>query len=335
MHRRAITKFALALIAVSALSFGTLVGCKGSGNTDGGAADDNAGVGTAFVSDGGAGATIRIDVLGSLTTGGMVDFIVTLLDPNGNPLPFIRIFCESESGIAILEPSSGGVAFESTASNGIMSGVLGGVTPGSYILECRAEQGFNLITRTNINVEGDVPTGFTGFPGAAGGNLGGGLLVEQPEEGLLTISSISITDVGDTDGLRFDLTRDPDCDDDGNGPMGTIDPEPFVFNNFVVSVSNGLKHPISIGAVTFTVEGVTSTQEFGLDVSAGATGTVTGLYTDEGGGAKEYAGTGVDATQGTRNVVFTVEVFNLLTGERTLLTDSQVISADFINNCGA
>lgn len=343
MHTRRITKFALAILAFGALSFATFIGCNGSGGTSG--ENNNSGSGENFVSDGGAGATIRIDVLGDLATGGMVDFIVTLLDPDGTPLPFIRITCDSEHGIAILEPLS---AVESTASNGIMSGVLGGLTPGSYIFECRAESGFNLTARTNVNVVGDVPAGFAGFPGAAGGTLGGGLLIESPEVGLLTITDIKVTDVNGP-GLRFDLSRNLDCDADGNlppvpadpsttpptpaTPAGTFDPEPFVSNNYVISFSNGLADPISIGAVTFSVSGITSTQEFGLDIAAGSVGTITGLFTTTSGGSKVYATTLLPVPVGATNVVFTVEIFNLLTGERMVLTDIQVFSGEFLDRC--
>lgn len=330
MHTRRITKFALALLSVGALSFGAFLGCNG-GSTSGGPGSDDAGIGTSFVSDGGAGATIRIDVFGELQVAETTEFLVTVLDPNGAPLPFVRIFCETESGIAILEPSRGGVAFESTNASGIMSGVLGGVTPGSYLLECRAEQGFNLTARVTLRVNGDVPPGFDGFPGAAGGNLGGGLLVEDPDidAGAVAVTAISFTDVNG-DGLRIDVVPDGDCDGDST----TFDPEPFVFNNYVVTISNGTENALSIRSVTFSVDGATSTQDFGTDIPAGSAGTVTGLFTDTpNGSSKQYAGTGVTVTEGTKTVSFTIRLTDIVTGESFTLRDTQSFSADNIDNC--
>jgi hypothetical protein len=162
------------LLVVAAL---LIVGCRG--NTDGGDAAVTADTPSGqYSSDGAAGASLTIRVSGSVTVGGRTGFSVTALDPTGAPLAYIRIFCESEQGIAILEPSSGGVAFEHTGPTGFMSGVLGGLLPGSYILECRGPQGFNLVDRVSINVTGSAPSGFTGFPGAAGGNLGGGVITD-------------------------------------------------------------------------------------------------------------------------------------------------------------
>jgi hypothetical protein len=332
MHTRRITKTALALLAVGAISFAPFLGCRG-GSTSGGPGEDDAGVGTSFVSDGGAGATIRIDVDDDLEVAGTTEFRVTLTDPQGAPLEFIRIFCESESGIAILEPSAGGVAFESTSARGIMSGVLGGVTPGSYLLECRAEQGFNLTARTSIRVTGDVPPGFEGFPGAAGGNLGGGLLVEDPnvdvEAGAVTITAISFSDVGG-DGLRIDVVQDGDCDNDAS----TVDPEPFLLNDYKITVANGLEDALEVRSVTFSVNGATSRQEFAANIAAGGATTINGLFIDTpNGGVKQFAASSVNVVEGTFDVDFTVSLQNIVTGETFTLRDSQTFSADNIDNC--
>ncbi len=309
------------------------VGCGGNGNTDGGQGANDAGIGEQFVSDGGAGATLRIDVLGSLVTTGTVDFIVTLLDPTGAPIPFIRIFCESEAGIAILEPSRNGVAFESTAANGIMSGVLGGVTPGSYLLECRAEEGFNLIDRESIVITGDVPPGFDGFPGAAGGNLGGQLIIDRPEEDELGISAINFLD-GPENTLILDSRQNGDCDNDPT----TDDPEPFFFKNFTVTIANPFaEEAISVGTIRVSVReqgGATVTlpaQSFGIDIPVGGSSTIQGLFIDEFG--SQYSGSGVAPTEGTHTATFTVTVTGVESGERFTLTDSQTFTYEDVNNC--
>ena len=317
------------------LAMTVFAGCGGSGNTDGGSGTDDAGIGSQFVSDGGAGATLRIDILGSLVTGGRVDFIVTLLDPNGAPIPFIRIFCESERGIAILEPSAGGTAFASTASNGIMSGVLGGVTPGSFLLECRAEEGFNLIDRESIVITGEVPSGFDGFPGAAGGNLGGQLIVDRPETDELGISDIVFVDLGDPT-LILDSIANPDCD----GDTDTVDPEPFFFKDYRVTISNPLDEAISIGTISIRVSeqgGVTATlspQSFGIDIPAGGTATIQGLFlTSPSGGGQRYSGTGIFPSEGTHTATFTVTITGVESGDGATLTDSQTFAYDNVDNC--
>lgn len=168
---------------VGILAIGLVAGgCGGRGDTDGGPANGDTGPGYQYVDDGGSGSTLVIEHDGEIRTGEQEDFRVIATDPNGQPLSFIRIFCETEQGISIIEPSRGGVAYEHTNINGIMSGVIGGLHPGSYLMECRAPQGFNLIARKSLRIVGDIPDDFSGFDGAAGGNLGGGLLVEGPDD---------------------------------------------------------------------------------------------------------------------------------------------------------
>ena len=192
--RRALLLLGTVLGCISLLS--AVSGC-GGGDTDGGpAVDANDRAGAQFVSDT-VGGSLRIRVVGPLTVTGEVGFTVTALDPSGAPLQFIRIFCESERGIAIIEPSAGGVAFEHTDETGVMSGRLGGLVPGSFLLECRGPVGFGLVDRLNITIRGSVPDGFIGFPGAAGGNLGGDSLIDiTPDADEMRISEIQFRDAG-------------------------------------------------------------------------------------------------------------------------------------------
>ena len=187
----------LSAVAVSL----ALWGCSGSGNTDGGHAAANAKFGDQYVSDGAAGATLSFEFTQSanipgaggpsLLVGGTSGFFVTVKDSRGRPLPYIRISCDTEQGLAIVEPSTGR---EHTNSEGRMSGRVGGVYPGSFLMECRGPQGFNLLGRAELVVGGDVPPGFVGWPGAAGGNLGGGVSYDQtptPREGF-GVASVTI-----------------------------------------------------------------------------------------------------------------------------------------------
>lgn len=165
----------LAIVSLGAI----LAAVSGCGDSDGGSDEESAANNDNYVADGGAGSSIAISVKGRLTVGGTAGFSVILVDPYGLPLERIPVVCDTEEGIAILEPIQGGIAVEHTDQNGQMSGLLGGERPGSYMLECRAADSFGLVARTTLKITGDVPNGFTGFTGAVGGNLGGGRVVDD------------------------------------------------------------------------------------------------------------------------------------------------------------
>lgn len=126
-----------------------VVACGGRGNTDGGSAVDNdAGLGSQFVADGGAGATLKISLTSPrIPVGDERGFFVTATDPNGAPLEFIRIFCSAEPGIGIVFPESG---FEFTGADGRMSGVVEMLDPGSFVLQCEGPLGFGLVDRVTL-----------------------------------------------------------------------------------------------------------------------------------------------------------------------------------------
>ena len=276
---------ALIVIIASAALIVTVFGACKKGSTDGGTAaqdDGSGGLGSQFVSDGGAGGTLTLTITGGLTVAGTTGFRVTATDPAGRPLAFIRIFCESELGIAILEPNSGGVAFESTGPDGLMSGVIGGLLPGSFIMECRGPQGFNLVARAQVVIRGSIPSGFDGFPGAAGGNLGGGSFVDPDPDitdgtGVI-IASVTYTDVaGTTTGGPLDTAQIPDCD----GVATTIDPEPLSNTNYGITVTNNSGLLIFIDSVRIdyvgSVMGSTGTQPQIIDIPAGSSATISGV----------------------------------------------------------
>jgi hypothetical protein len=265
---------------------------------------------------------------------------VVATDPQGNPLQYTRIFCESEHGIAILEPSNGGVAFEHTNAEGMMSGVLGGLTPGSYILECRAPVGLNLVARTQLVVTGEVPPGFDGWPGAAGGNLGGGLIVDPPEEDL-AIQQILVTDAGNPQGSPngpIDITFNPDCNGDGI----LTDPEPYIFNDYIVKLINGREDRVFVDTVSFTVEdptipgGVTVTTQFNnLLIAGGASADLVGTFTSTLGGSgvtKVWPGTSTTVNAGVYNVNFTIRG-ETDSGDSFTIRGSINVNVASVNNC--
>ena len=270
------------LIAVAAVvTAGAFAGCNNSqGDTDGGTATDNLGTGNIPVSDGGFGAKLVLDIHDDdINVGDTVGFFVTVTDPRGQPLPFRRVFCESEHGIAILEPSKGGVAFEHTGADGRMSGRVGGLNIGSYLMECRVEEGFNLVDRKTMRIRGPIPDGFTGFPGAAGGNLGGGRI--EPDD--LTTKGVAVSPLS-VSGVEFA----------GNcgGAAG-----------YTVTVSNPTGLAGTITEVAYSVNGNESVAAVGVPLTAGAT---------------SFSGSFDSAAEGTAKVTVTATV-KLESGETVLV----------------
>lgn len=330
--REKLARVMLVLVAVG------LVSCS-QGSTDGDEGNDVAGLGAQFVADGGAGASLTISAPTTLATGSTSGFSVTALDPLGAPLAWLRLFCESERGIAILEPSAGGTSFESTGTNGMMSGVIGCTTPGSFMMECRGPDGYGLKTRAQVKCVGDVPQGFEGWPGAAGGNMGGGLIVDlTPDD--VTDGGISISSVLIADGLGEASETDPidtvfttDCNADGTHD----DPETFTDTLVTLKVSNDTAERLIFGEATFVVydgrPGLTITEAVTTEVAPGTVGSVTTFLASFDGGSKSYAGTGMALIDGTYvvDVVLTGETES---GEAFTLTDSFTITLFGVNNCG-
>ena len=162
------------LIPVALLGATALIGVYacGSGDTDGGAAEGYIDIVDGPVSDGGFGSTLEITLNGGGNEIGVGDtegFLVDALDPQGLPLAYQRVYCVTERGLVLVEPTT---RYESTNAGGRMSGVLGCEVEGSFLLECRLEEGFNLRTRKHIRCSG---SGTAVYPGAVGGSLGGGV----------------------------------------------------------------------------------------------------------------------------------------------------------------
>ena len=312
------------------------VGCN-SGDTDGGGGNDDAGLGNQYVSDGGAGSTIEIEAPTEIAVGEEAEFKVFLRDPSGAPIANTRVFCESEKGIAIIEPSSGGVAFESTSSGGAMSGVLGGLLPGSYMLECRGPEGFNLIDRVHMKITGDVPVGFVGWPGAAGGNLGGGVIIVQDPDDTIELVTLAFSEAGET-GFNIDTTRNLNCD----GDLTTNDPEPFFANDYVIGITNNSLESITVQTVSISVDdgqGVEIVDSgVNTNIGVGATGSVTGPFTEfitaTATAQKSFAGTGFGVQNGTYNVTATVEG-QTLSGESFSASGTVAVRFFPMNNCGS
>jgi hypothetical protein len=283
-----------------------IVGCN-SGSTDGGSTAS--GIGNPITSKTNAKLSISITGGNKLTVGETRGFRVKLRDPSDKPLKYIRVFCDSEKGVSILEPSAGGVAFESTDGNGEISGVIGGLTKGSFLMECRAEQGFNLVDRADVIITGDSPQDFQGFPGAAGGNMGGGLLVDEtpniPDDGenAIRVTAFKFIDAGATTtgtGSDFlgplDVTQNNCCEDvTTTTTTSTTTPvrpttEPFIFTSYNITIKNDSNERVFITSVklTFQLNGSSTdadTPTLGqvVVIDPGSSGTLSGIVTTEAG----------------------------------------------------
>ncbi|MCO6429279.1 MAG: hypothetical protein J5J00_00335 [Deltaproteobacteria bacterium] len=237
----------LDILGKSVFSIGLVVGlnaCTGGGDTDGGPAGDQNFEGTQFVPTDDAAGSIRVEVNNDrLQIGETSGFFVTVRDANGGPVPGLRISCDSEAGVAILEPNTGR---EITDSEGTVSGVLGCEQPGSFQFGCRLPAGANKRQLVRIICEGEA-AGFGGFPGpVAGGGLGGG--VGENEEGTegVRVVGASAIDVGQT---TFQV-------DTGFGTCGTapdVTAEPFSDTFLQVSIVNNTGSRIRFDRLSYTV----------------------------------------------------------------------------------
>jgi len=334
-------KKSMYLKIVLGLAFLSLVVACGGDKT--GSTTDN---GVTYVSDGASGSKLVIE----LEDGGIeipvaarVNFKVTATDPQGAPLVNIRLFCESEHGIAILEPSKAGVAFEHTGSVGAMSGVLGGLSPGSFLLECRGPQGFNLVTRKSFKVVGEIPQGFTGWPGAAGGNLGGGVFTDPLPEQVVLTQVTYITTGGDSDSRSGFIDNDLIIDCDTSTPK--LDVEPFGPDQYSIKIENNFDQRISISSVEYVIDlrvGTVSAlrETGGLVIEGNSSVDLTGVFTDTDNDIeainplfdKFFVGSTTPTPSGTFNMVFTVRG-ETVTGESFEETISSTVVIGPFNYC--
>ncbi len=300
------------------------VGCGDTGGDP-----KEAGLGSYYFADGAAGGNIAISVKGDLKVGETVGFSVTLNDPRGEPLSYVRVNCDTEKGLSILEPAEGGVAYEHTNAEGMMSGLLGGLAEGSYIIECRAPVEYNLMSRATIVVRGSAPENFQGWPGAAGGNLGGGrIIVPDVDTGAVRITEITYQDLGE-DTLYLDTVQDPDCDPDTAGDQI----EPFYFKTYTIKIANDSLETVFIDSIDIVVQDgrdVNMTQAVDLQIAPGGTASYTGQLTENG---LLLAGTSVTAINGTYPLAFTIKGETADSGDSFSVTESQTVTWANVDNC--
>lgn len=337
-NKRFFTVGSVTLLAAAAMLFG----CDSSKTSD--ASDPD--IGSAFVASEENVGSISLSVGSkSVGVGATTTYAVRVRNADGAPVQSIRVACDTEQGLAIIEPTSG---FEMTDSFGNMSGVVGCEAPGSFQIGCRLPIGANKRKFESIVCTGDVPTGFAGFPDAAGGGLGGGVaVIEDDDDFAVRITSILFTDANKQT-TSIDSTMDLDCDNDTDTPA---DIEFFTDTTVAFQVENNSSNIVRITEYKYLVA------DFGLGGSYetpwisligeqgsqtidsdGDSATFTALFLDAHEGSKRYFGRDDkvsdygESGEGFKNITFTLRGENSA-GETITLKAKTAISIDDFNNC--
>ena len=335
----------VALLMVSA--------CKSSKTSKEGQADS-----TNFISTEPATGDIDLDVKNSIVTvSDTTSFSVKITDRNGAPVQNVRISCDTEQGLAIVEPNTGSFL---TDNFGNASGLLGCEAAGSFRVGCRAPVGVNIREFDTVKCEGTRPIGFAGFPDAAGGGLGGGVDLSndetENEEFALRILSISFNEVDQDDTKSIDFFQSL-CDPD---PVNVGDefPEPFTETEVNFTIENNTNQIVRIEGFQYTIEnydnnGTPATSDLlnfigeedpVIDPNGGTVG-FRGLFLEFGDlapiGSNPNVGKTVPfdgptltfGTEGFKNVEFTLFGTNS-SGEAETITARESISLNAFNRCG-
>lgn len=272
MRQMTVTRIASVGLALSC--FLGLSACS-SGSTDGGAAGEENFAGEPFSGETGS-ISLRVmeDPLKVASTTG---FIAEVRDASNSPVPHIRVTCDSEQGVAIIEPSSGS---EITDTWGAVSGRIGCAAPGSYQFACRLPVGANKRAFVTVHCTGAIPTGFEGFPGSGGGTLGGGSGDptdagpggENVARGV-RVTAVGFVDDGSTSGALIDISRNLCGEDDPATIEDERTHEPFFNTILVVDVTNNTN-----STVTFNSYDYVATDANGAVIASSSNVSLTGAF---------------------------------------------------------
>jgi hypothetical protein len=252
MRRDILSLLAATLVGAGFLGF---MGCQGS--TDGGEAASPDYRDDVFIGDETSTGSIRVQLNQSrIAVGDTSGFKAYVTDSKGQPIANTRVICDSEQGVALIEPTWG---YELTNADGVMSGVVGCAAPGSYQMVCRLSVGANRRQFVSVTCTGDVPSGFAGFPGAGGGGLGGG--TQTNDDGDIRITDAGFDDDGDyssttvSPDASVDIVQSADCDISTT----TLNTEPFSDTYAVLNVLNNLEERVTLLYLECSVTGVDGT----------------------------------------------------------------------------
>jgi len=303
-----------------AFGIASLLGC--GGDTDGGKAGDSGFQDNVFVSTSDTTGTIELVVNeDDMPVGETSGFHVYVKNADGRPVKAINVACDSEEGVAILEPTQGN---ELTDETGQMSGRIGCERRGSLQLVCRLTTGGNKRDFHTIKCRGDVPEGFQGFPGAAGGGIGGGVAIDN--DGQVRITAIGLQDEGSS--TTIDTSAAVDVVQGLCGtPPSTDDPEPFFDTYAAIKVENNLRERFRFSYLTYSVAnanrrgqtfqsqryGLTGLSSSTLDANGDAQTIVVPVFKAFGGGkyfgnspSSGESGLEISPLLGLRTVTFTL-----------------------------
>lgn len=313
------------------------VSCN-NGNTHGGE-EENPGTGFIGNEDTAGGLEIRLNQ-DHIATGDISGFEVFAFDANRQPIQNIAIVCDTERGLALVEPTTG---TELSSQYGTMSGKLGCSNPGSFQLGCRLPVAGGTRKFVTVICEGDIPTGFTGFTGAGGGGLNSGGGVVDPGNGgpgaddidRIRVTGFSVTSItGKTSAID---TSSCICNNATAADLTDDTPEPFGDDALSFKVVNGEAFLVRLESARFNVDGLGDSYTLALsdDVAAGATADINMLFLDfVNGGRKRIPNKSslLPLSPGFRNV--TVKVTGRTTDGREFeLTGAFGLSFDQYNLC--
>lgn len=335
-------KFGGRLMVVASVIGAGMVGC-GGGNTDGGVQSFD---GQIFSSDDSTTGRIEVRLVSeSIPVGRTTGFQAYAFDSRGIPIRDLKLTCDSEGGVKILEPVSSDTpprAVQMTNSMGAISGVIGCEDPGSYKFGCRMPVGGNRRAFVDVRCTGDKPNGFTGFANAAGGTLGGG--ATDPidfGEGDVRITRIVIK------ALRATGREDADqIDVVGGSCIKCSDlsetSEPFSDDSAVITVKSSTNSRVTLTGVQYEVAGVGKSEELPVtaELPAASSGaeseaSVSVLVFRANVPSKEFIiGSGRDIPEetGFKNVTFTV-IGTTAVGERVTASAATTLSFQNYDVC--
>ncbi len=323
-----------------------LAGCSGGSTSSNEEANGGDG---AYVPGASSGSITYSVEQTSIPVGSTSDFVVSVRGQDGDPSEGVSILCDSENGVAIIEPSIGS---ELTNGSGSMSGVIGCEKPGSFRTACWGPA-LNRTANVFIKCTGDIPSGFTGFANAAGGNLGGGVATPDDPAGgsggtsvsaLTLISAVEVTDVRDEATVAIDVTAST-CAEEGQEELFGPDLVSFTIQNnsasrvtcstWSMTIPDPWPADVSLGDYESPDFGSTTVVD-----PNGGTGTMTGFLTEANLVGKFIAGTdtsnaGLRLTSspsaGVRTVTFTINCSGNGTSFSKAVSKSYSFAA--YNNC--
>ena len=269
-------------------------------------------------------------------TGG---FLVTVVGRNNEPISDMRVACDSEKGIAIVEPATG---YEMTNASGRVSGVIGCEYAGSFRFGCRLPVGVNKRKFVSIRCEG---LGSASWPNAAGGGLGGGSQGTDVD-GDLRVSGVKFYDGGHENPTSIDLVGeqcgDIVCDDDEcvckDEEDSNCTTEVFTPAQVKFRLVNESSLGVNLTSMSYVFGGVSSSN-ISINFRIGGNTTYESdwvPFLESLGGQKRIYGQSdpleVDEWAGMHNVSFTLVGIDSA-GEQVEIQVSSVVNLSHVLNC--